>query len=317
MGSLDVKSQNNDEPQLDNHALLKVSSCCVSLDRGVAHWIRACTLMQAASWLGVSNPEELLRTEGTGFAAPRPEGLGLGAKFLPHHKVRGQPQQCSQSLLVGQAESLGLQASHLTAPVEKRLGKRLRQQEDGARQEDAGTSPHKKRLGSHSHQSPPTAGHQCAAAVARSPCCCCRLLLYASSHNMLHMQRHAAAMRSKGELQPSRLHANLASQELLREAYQSATRRNLRRQKPRTEPIQVYTVTRDEWLSPLRMRFQLHVSVYHVGYHTSVRPLVSHTLMKWFYDYFQCQDWRNLARRRQRSAPACSEGRLGNCSQVF
>ena len=44
--------------------------------------------MQAASWLGISNPEELLRTEGTGFAAPRPEGLGLGAKFLPHHKVR-------------------------------------------------------------------------------------------------------------------------------------------------------------------------------------------------------------------------------------
>ena len=52
--------------------------------------LRAYTLMQAASWLGISNPEELLRTEGTAFAAPRPEGLGLGANFLPHHKVRGQ-----------------------------------------------------------------------------------------------------------------------------------------------------------------------------------------------------------------------------------
>lgn len=68
--------------------------------------------MQAASWLGVSNPEELLRTEGTGFAAPRPEGLGLGAKFLPHHKVRGQPQMTfakpagrngSASLLAGKS----------------------------------------------------------------------------------------------------------------------------------------------------------------------------------------------------------------------
>eukprot|EP00891_Asterochloris_glomerata_P007786 jgi/Astpho2/7786/Aster-x1462 len=106
-----MKPHKDDDPQLDNRALL-----------------------QAASWLGVSNPEELLRTEGTGFAAPRPEGLGLGAKFLPHHK-----------------------ASHLTAPVEKRLGKRLRQQEDGAREEDIGTSPHKNRLSSQSHHSLPTA----------------------------------------------------------------------------------------------------------------------------------------------------------------
>ena len=48
------------------------------------------TLMggQAASWLGISDPAKVLDEDPAADAfQPRPEGLGLGAKFLPHHKV--------------------------------------------------------------------------------------------------------------------------------------------------------------------------------------------------------------------------------------
>ena len=191
-----------------------------------------------------------------------------------------------------------MQASHLTAPVEKRLGKRLRQQEH----EDIGTSPHTKRSSSQSHQASPTAGHLCAAAVARSSRCCCRLLLCASSHDMLHMQRHSAAMRSPGELKPSKLHPSLASQQLLREAYQSATKRNSRRrQKTRADPMQVLHL--EMCLSRLEIRFSLAVSFSHVV----IRPPVFHpwslTLMKWFCDYSQCQDSGDTWRADSRDLP--------------
>lgn len=60
-------------------------------------------LQQAASWLGISDPEKVLEEDSAAAAfQPRPEGLGLGAKFLAHHK-----------------------AAHLTMPLEKRFGKRL------------------------------------------------------------------------------------------------------------------------------------------------------------------------------------------------
>lgn len=44
---------------------------------------------QAATWLGISDPAKLLDDDPAATAfQPRPEGLGLGAKFLAHHKVR-------------------------------------------------------------------------------------------------------------------------------------------------------------------------------------------------------------------------------------
>ena len=47
------------------------------------------TVIQAASWLGVSDPVKLLDDDSAADAfQPRPEGLGLGARFLPHHKVQ-------------------------------------------------------------------------------------------------------------------------------------------------------------------------------------------------------------------------------------
>lgn len=59
-------------------------------------------LKQAATWLGISDPAKLLDDDPAAAFQPRPEGLGLGAKFLAHHK-----------------------AAHLTMPLEKRFGKRL------------------------------------------------------------------------------------------------------------------------------------------------------------------------------------------------
>ncbi len=44
--------------------------------------------LQAASWLGISDPAKLLDDDPAAAAfQPRPEGWGLGAKFLAHHKA--------------------------------------------------------------------------------------------------------------------------------------------------------------------------------------------------------------------------------------
>ncbi|KAL0049935.1 hypothetical protein WJX82_001062 [Trebouxia sp. C0006] len=60
-------------------------------------------LKRAATWLGITDPAKLLDDDPAAAAfQPRPEGLGLGAKFLAHHK-----------------------AAHLTMPLEKHFGKRL------------------------------------------------------------------------------------------------------------------------------------------------------------------------------------------------
>lgn len=45
---------------------------------------------QVAGWLGVGDVDNVLEKEGLNpeFEMGRQQGLGLGAKFLPHHKVR-------------------------------------------------------------------------------------------------------------------------------------------------------------------------------------------------------------------------------------
>lgn len=47
-------------------------------------------MSQVAGWLGVADVGEVMEQEGLNpeFEAGRTQGLGLGAKFLPHHKVR-------------------------------------------------------------------------------------------------------------------------------------------------------------------------------------------------------------------------------------
>lgn len=77
-------------------------------------------LKQAASWLGVSDPAKLLEDDPAAAFQPRPEGLGLGAKFLAHHK-----------------------AAHLTMPLEKRFGKRL--QRASTQEDDVTEGPFTKR----------------------------------------------------------------------------------------------------------------------------------------------------------------------------
>lgn len=80
-------------------------------------------LRQAASWLGISDPFEVLENDlGVDAFQPRPEGLGLGAKFLPHHK-----------------------AAHLTMPLEKRFAKRLQRTTTGADDEQTPAAPLQKR----------------------------------------------------------------------------------------------------------------------------------------------------------------------------
>ncbi|KAL0019292.1 hypothetical protein WJX79_004722 [Trebouxia sp. C0005] len=77
--------------------------------------------VQAATWLGITDPGKLLDDDPAAAAfQPRPEGLGLGAKFLAHHK-----------------------AVHLTMPLEKRFGKRL-QRASAQGESDAETPPQKK-----------------------------------------------------------------------------------------------------------------------------------------------------------------------------
>jgi hypothetical protein len=46
---------------------------------------------QVAGWLGVADVESVLEKEGLDVEneAGRQQGLGLGAKYLPHNKVRG------------------------------------------------------------------------------------------------------------------------------------------------------------------------------------------------------------------------------------
>jgi hypothetical protein len=45
---------------------------------------------QVAGWLGVADVESVLQKEGLDveYEAGRQQGLGLGAKYLPHNKVR-------------------------------------------------------------------------------------------------------------------------------------------------------------------------------------------------------------------------------------
>jgi hypothetical protein len=60
----------------------------------VPHPSPACCVTQVAGWLGVADVEEVLQQEGLNpeFEMGRPQGLGLGAKYLPHRKVgSGQP----------------------------------------------------------------------------------------------------------------------------------------------------------------------------------------------------------------------------------
>ncbi|KAL3135844.1 hypothetical protein ABBQ32_007402 [Trebouxia sp. C0010 RCD-2024] len=80
-------------------------------------------LRQAASWLGISDPVKVLDGDPAMDAfQPRPEGLGLGAKFLPHHK-----------------------AAQLTMPLEKRFGKRLQRAATGDDDEGTPAAPLQKR----------------------------------------------------------------------------------------------------------------------------------------------------------------------------
>ena len=46
--------------------------------------------LQAQQWLGIRDAAQVLAAapEDENFTNPRPVGLGLGAKYLPHHKVR-------------------------------------------------------------------------------------------------------------------------------------------------------------------------------------------------------------------------------------
>lgn len=90
-------------------------------DDGVAPSGQA--LRQAASWLGISDPVKVLNDDPAMDAfQSRPEGLGLGAKFLPHHK-----------------------AAQLTMPLEKRFGKRLQRAATGDDDEDTPAAPLHKR----------------------------------------------------------------------------------------------------------------------------------------------------------------------------
>lgn len=65
--------------------------------------------MQVAGWLGVEEAEVdgVMEKEGLNpeFEAGRTQGLGLGAKFLPHHKVRRGPCGLTECGLDGQGAS--------------------------------------------------------------------------------------------------------------------------------------------------------------------------------------------------------------------
>ncbi|GAB4822539.1 hypothetical protein N2152v2_009585 [Parachlorella kessleri] len=73
-------------------------------------------LKVAASWLGIEDPAAALEEEGgtLDLSQPRPQGLGLGAKYLPHHK-----------------------GVLLTAGVQQRLGNKLKQSKDRFHQQAA------------------------------------------------------------------------------------------------------------------------------------------------------------------------------------
>lgn len=52
---------------------------------------RRCWTVQVAAWLGVGDVGEVMEQEGLNpeYEMGRTQGLGLGAKFLPHNKVCG------------------------------------------------------------------------------------------------------------------------------------------------------------------------------------------------------------------------------------
>ena len=56
-------------------------------------WLHNCKApaqcLQAQKWLGIKDAAKVLESapEDENFTKPRPVGLGLGAKYLPHHKV--------------------------------------------------------------------------------------------------------------------------------------------------------------------------------------------------------------------------------------
>ena len=62
----------------------------ISVSRQLHTTLTATRRPQAQKWLGVKDAAQLLAAtpEDENFAQPRPVGLGLGAKYLPHHKVR-------------------------------------------------------------------------------------------------------------------------------------------------------------------------------------------------------------------------------------
>ncbi|DBB05519.1 TPA: hypothetical protein ACH3X1_012472 [Trebouxia sp. C0004] len=122
-------------------------------------------LKQAATWLGITDPAKLLDDDPAAAAfQPRPEGLGLGAKFLAHHK-----------------------AAHLTMPLEKRFGKRL-QRASARGDSDAEFPPQKKGRPTGKYQ-----GSCCPKAESQLKCClsmhlhCVVQVINALSAQLLHV----------------------------------------------------------------------------------------------------------------------------------
>ena len=102
---------------------------------------------QAAAWLGVSDPVKLLDEDPAAVAfLPRPEGLGLGAKFLPHHKVLLPPFRLCMIPYYHSCRSvrLAVQAAHLTVPLEKRFGKRLQRSSTADAESDVSKHAYKR-----------------------------------------------------------------------------------------------------------------------------------------------------------------------------
>jgi hypothetical protein len=100
---------------------------------------------QVQGWLGLEDVEKTLREAPVEelFEKPRPQGLGLGAKFLPHHKVQASPSTLS-SLVRGLLDTstrlvLAMQGVMLTSRIDVKLGKQLRQVKDVSNSEPSGT----------------------------------------------------------------------------------------------------------------------------------------------------------------------------------
>ena len=99
--------------------------------------------LQVARWLGVSDAEDVLEKEGLNpeYEMGRQQGLGLGAKHLPHHKVRsGAGRRTACTACAGALRHpayLSAQAVALTSGVEQRLGSKLKRTVERRREEEA------------------------------------------------------------------------------------------------------------------------------------------------------------------------------------